>query len=302
MNSSEHSQRSTSVQIIGPEKDKYLQVSNKNNLFKIAQSLGVPVPPSQFYDNASQCNIDDIPFNYPLVIKPYKSVIYTKPIIKTSVKIISSREALITELNTNPALQFPFTVQDFIPGTGAGVFTFFHQGECKGFFAHRRIREKPPGGGVSVLSASIEPNPLLVDYTTRLLKHVNWNGMAMTEFRIAVDGTPYLMEINARPWGSIQLAIDAGFDFPYMAYSAATGASISPVEGYKIGNRLRWLLGDLDRLYLIWKGDYKLRNKLIESLSFLNFFDPRVKFEVNRLRDFRPFITELKHYLHELRS
>ena len=29
-------------------------------------------------------------------------------------------------------------------------------------------------------------------------------------------GTPLLMEVNGRFWGSLQLAIDAGVDFPYL--------------------------------------------------------------------------------------
>ena len=38
---------------------------------------------------------------------------------------------------------------------GVGVFALYDHGKPVGFFAHRRIREKPPSGGVSVLSESI---------------------------------------------------------------------------------------------------------------------------------------------------
>ena len=48
-----------------------------------------------------------------------------------------------------------------------------------------------------------------------LLDELNWHGVAMVEFKVTEDGTPYLMEINTRFWGSLQLAIDAGVDFPY---------------------------------------------------------------------------------------
>jgi hypothetical protein len=42
-----------------------------------------------------------------------------------------------------------------------------------------------------------------------------WHGVAMVEFKIdRRDQLPKLMEINGRFWGSLQLAIDAGVDFP----------------------------------------------------------------------------------------
>ncbi|MCK7577967.1 MAG: ATP-grasp domain-containing protein [Chromatiales bacterium] len=49
----------------------------------------------------------------------------------------------------------------------------------------------------------------------KLLDAVSWHGVAMVEFRVTLEGKPYLMEINTRFWGSLQLAIDAGVDFPY---------------------------------------------------------------------------------------
>ncbi len=51
----------------------------------------------------------------------------------------------------------------------------------------------------------------------------------MVEFKAdARTGTPYLMEINGRFWGSLQLAIDAGVDFPAILVAAALGAPIPP--------------------------------------------------------------------------
>src|SRR2546430_8599658 len=86
-----------------------------------------------------------------------------------------------------------------------------------------------------------------------ILDHVGWHGAAMVEFKVRADGRPYLMEINPRFWGSLQLAIDAGVDFPWLAYQLAAGLTPDSVEGYRIGVRNRWLLGDLDHVYLSWK-------------------------------------------------
>lgn len=56
------------------------------------------------------------------------------------------------------------------------------------------------------------------------------------------------MEVNGRLWGSLQLAIDAGVDFPVLAASLARGEPVEPVEVYRVGVRSRWWWGDVDHL------------------------------------------------------
>jgi len=124
-----------------------------------------------------------------------------------------------------------------------------------------------------------------------------WHGAAMVEFKVRPDGRPYLMEINPRFWGSLQLAIDAGVDFPWLAYQLAAGITTDPVDGYRIGVRNRWLLGDLDHVYLSWKQSTGLRAKWRAIVGFLSAFEPGTMHEVDRRDDFKPFLVELKRYV-----
>jgi hypothetical protein len=55
------------------------------------------------------------------------------------------------------------------------------------------------------------------------------------------------MEINPRFWGSLQLAIDAGVDFPALLVEAAADAA---PPAYRSGVRSRWFWGDVDALLL----------------------------------------------------
>src|ERR671923_161553 len=80
-----------------------------------------------------------------------------------------------------------------------------------------------PSGGVSVLSESVPIDPALRAIAERILDRVRWHGVVMLEFKITPAGAPCLIEANARFWGSLQLAIDAGVDFPYLLYQVATG-------------------------------------------------------------------------------
>src|SRR5262249_38745780 len=145
----------------------------------------------------------------------------------------------------------PSLVQQRIVGPGVGVFVLFDRGEIVADFAHRRLREKPPSGGASVLSESAPVDRALRDDARRLLGPLQWHGVAMLEYKQdQAGGGSYLMEVNGRFWGSLQLAIDAGVDFPHLACQLATGQRPAIDRPYAIGVKNRWLAGDLDHLLL----------------------------------------------------
>jgi predicted ATP-grasp superfamily ATP-dependent carboligase len=81
----------------------------------------------------------------------------------------------------------------------------------------------------------------------KLLTQMQWTGVAMVEFRIdARDDIPKLMEVNPRFWGSLQLSILGGVDFPYLLYCMLMEKNMEPLTDYKEGIQCRWLLpGDI---------------------------------------------------------
>jgi hypothetical protein len=53
------------------------------------------------------------------------------------------------------------------------------------------------------------------------------------------------MEINARLNESVEIAVRAGIDFPYLLYRWANGDRINVVKGYRVGGWMRHLGGDI---------------------------------------------------------
>ena len=185
---------------------------------------------------------------YPVVVKPSRSrVLAAKGWLSTGVTYANNE----TELDALPALPpqvYPVLLQERIHGPGEGFFALYAQGKPVAFFAHRRLREKPPSGGVSVLRESAEIAADTQTHGTALLGALQWHGVAMVEFKRCENSHRlYLMEINARFWGSLQLAIDSGVDFPLMLAKIAAGETPAPAR-HRVGVRSRWLLGDLDVL------------------------------------------------------
>jgi predicted ATP-grasp superfamily ATP-dependent carboligase len=48
---------------------------------------------------------------------------------------------------------------------------------------HRRLREYPPSGGVSVYCESMKESPDLFERSVALLRAFEWEGVAMVEYR-----------------------------------------------------------------------------------------------------------------------
>ena len=189
-------------------------------------------------------------------------------------------------------------VQEHIPGDGRGIFVLMNRGRLRAAFAHRRIREKPPSGGVSVLSESVSLDPQLLEHAERILEALKWHGVAMLEFkRDARDGVSKLLEINGRFWGSLQLAVDSGVDFPSLLYRLAVDGDIEPVFTYRVGVRLRWWLGDLDWLLLRLREKGSLARRLGAIPEFLKPAGRMTKHEVYRKDDPAPALAECSQYL-----
>ena len=274
-------------------------LTDKRSLDALAKQLDIPVPETRIVECPEQARIATVGLTYPVVMKPYRSRICAEGAwIGAGVRYAASPAELHRLAETVDVFRHhPFLVQEHVEGHGAGVFALYDSGRAVTFFAHRRLRERPPSGGVSVLSESVRLDPTMRELSRRMLDHVEWHGVAMVEFKVRADGRPCLIEVNPRFWGSLQLAVDAGVDFPWLAYQLATGARIDPISGYRIGVRNRWLLGDLDHTYLRWKGSTGIGAKCRAIAGLLRGFGPGTNHEVDRWDDFRPFLVELKRYL-----
>jgi predicted ATP-grasp superfamily ATP-dependent carboligase len=293
------------VRVAVMDAETFWRASDKNSLHRLAESLGVPTPTLHYVERPS--DLQHVPeLSFPCVIKPSRSRLRTAgEWMKTAVVVARSREEFDTLLQTRPELQHPFMIQRVVDGEGIGVFALCEHGEIRALFAHRRIREKPPWGGVSVLREAVAPDADAAEYATRILRALKWHGVAMVEFkRDRATGTPNLMEVNARFWGSLQLAIDAGVNFPVHAARLWLGESVSAQPPYRTGVRSRWLLGDLDHLILrvSANGSTPADAPPLPALllDFCRFFRRDTHYEVESWRDPGPSLHEVRAYIHDI--
>jgi predicted ATP-grasp superfamily ATP-dependent carboligase len=284
------------------------QICNKALVLEKARELGIAVPKQIVIASPTQLHmLRDLDIRLPIVIKPARSVVTMgRRREKTSVMHVQDHSALTRAAGSLPDAAYPLLVQERIVGQGAGVFMLLWGGDVVAAFSHRRLREKPPAGGVSVYRESRPLDPHLLSQSTALLAAFEWQGVAMVEYKLdEQSGRAYLMEINGRFWGSLQLAIDAGVDFPSLLVDLAGGYRPPAVQSYRCDVRTRWLMGDVDHLVtrmrrtraaLDLPADAPGRGRAL--VQFLTAFGPGSRNEILRLSDPVPAVHELLNWAH----
>ena len=296
-----------------PARDAYEAISDKQRLAETAASVGVPVPRYIVLDSRSDDADRATAFadqaGWPIVLKPARSVVRRDDAaFKLWVAIVNSRAAVEQTLAAYPDAAYPILVQEHIDGPGLGAFMLSHDGRTIAAFGHRRLREKPPTGGVSVYRESVVLRDDVRMHAERLLDCFGWTGVAMVEFKEdRTTGIPYLMEVNGRFWGSLQLAIDAGVDFPALLVRMALGEEVAPIGDYRVGVRSRWLWGDVD--HLVWllrtprvarAAHSELPGRIGAIGRFLIPWRPGDRLEVLRVGDPGPFFRESIEWIRNL--
>lgn len=298
------------VVLASPPAAKMLAVADKVSLFQLAEKLGVPVPKTLYLTGPEDlaARIGEID-RYPVVVKPtLSSIPEGQGFISGGVRYAKSQGELERLYGTQKALRYPSMIQEKIEGPGTGLFSLYDNDRHLALFSHRRLREKPPSGGVSVVSESVPLDEEMVEAADRLLSAVGWTGVAMVEFKRDLrDDQAKLMEINGRFWGTLQLAIACGVDFPGLLLDHLQGNTpLSPIRDYRVGYKLKWFFGTLDYLLIRLKHSGEKLNLPSGSpsrqqsiIDFLKVREKNTSFDVFERNDPGPFWFEGRSYICE---
>jgi protein-tyrosine-phosphatase/predicted ATP-grasp superfamily ATP-dependent carboligase len=211
---------------------------------ELALACGVPVPPGRVLaagDTAEQLVAE---FGLPLFIKPRSSYLLRALAQRREVKACHSVTAVRLALAGMERVN-EYLVEACFPGVGVGVSVLARDGVVSQAFQHRRLREPVRGGGSSYrVSEALSPD--LEAMTLALCRASRLDGVAMFEYKVDdATGCKALLEVNARFWGSLPLAIAAGVDFPHLWFRQALGDEPAPRVPYRVPHYARNLLSDL---------------------------------------------------------
>jgi predicted ATP-grasp superfamily ATP-dependent carboligase len=265
-----------------------VKVINKSRLMQHAIENNIPCPKTIFIDRIEDINkIKDFSsiLEFPMVLKPStgsggKGVI-----------TINSLKEFHSVGNGYFDKYGPFILQEKIPFVHkytVGVLCNADS-EVRRACVIKEIRNYPIDTGPACYAETVD-YPELLKLSIKLMKSLNYFGIADIDFLVdSRTGKPILMEINPRFWGSLQVAINAGVDFPYLLFEMMKNGDVAKSLEYKTGVRCRHLVfDDIHRLLSIIKGKHSSIYKVNSIIEFLKFH-PEDGYYVFCLDDLNPF-------------
>jgi protein-tyrosine-phosphatase len=156
-----------------------------------------------------------------------------------------------------------------------------------------------------VLAVSEPLDPVLVGGALRLLRALEWEGVAMVEFRHdRATGRAVLMEVNGRYWGTCSFPVRAGIDFPFYEWQIAHGRRPEVPVSYPVGLRWRWTAGYIQRLHGLFTDSVSDRRPRPSPWSELATavlnFGPSTRSALGSARDPIPALSELARTVKDL--
>jgi len=254
---------------------------NKRKTLNLAKQIGIPIPFDFSEEDilTSKNLISSLP--YPIFLKAAKEAGKNiTALVKSKDEFWEKYKKLKDESGGDEIL-----VQEYIDGNpytyGCGVL--FLGGEPVEIYCHEELLSVPRTGG-SGTKLRLYENEELKRMSLALLSELNWNGIALVEFKKRRDGTFVLMEINPKFWASYPLASKYGYRFASHMVSESLNIEFTH---HNEKNRKGMMI------FPIREFSYVLKNKKDESIikSMLTMLWPPAKIDIN--------IIDLKAWLPE---
>lgn len=278
-------------------------VSDKYKIISLAKELGIPVPETILVRSVEDLNFTS-EWTFPIVVKDRFSIrLINNKTVSGFTSYAYSYEELLEIVEERLKKVGEVLLQKFICGVGIGFSCFTSNGEIFLPFQWQRIREKDPRGSGSSARKSIVLEPQIKELCQKLIIQTGFQGILMVEFKKDRDnGRITLMEINGRPWGSMQLAIHCGIDYPLHLIRWYLKNQLPPKQiDYKKGITCRWLTADLVHLENLWEGKpigwpMPYPNFWVNLLKISIPWFPGLRYDDMSLSDPKPGVAELMNW------
>jgi protein-tyrosine-phosphatase/predicted ATP-grasp superfamily ATP-dependent carboligase len=247
-------ERAGRVYLLDPE--VFRIAFDKERSSALARSTGVPVPDQIVATDPRDGARAAKALGWPVVLKPPSSYADRDLHRRRDVEKARDRTELDAKLERMLFENGRVLLEKNVPGRGAGVEILSDRGEILLAFQHERLHEPLQGGGSSY-RRSVPLEEALLAPTRRIISALGYTGVAMVEYKRSAGAPPVFMEINARFWGSLPLAIAAGADFPSCLYEMLVEGRRTFPQTYRVGLYARNTLGDLKWMTANFAADHR---------------------------------------------
>jgi protein-tyrosine-phosphatase/predicted ATP-grasp superfamily ATP-dependent carboligase len=295
--SAAHRELSRTCAVGAPPPAIVQRVLDRSVLFETARNAGVPAPLPVAIARAGDLESILHRLRFPLVARPRDTS--AKSAYDFETRIFASADELRATFATQTRFGEGLLFHPYHGGQSVGVELLLSKGALITSFQHRRLSESPPSGGAAVLAVSEAIDVRLLEHSVRLLRALEWDGVASVKFRCdGATGESSLMDVSGHFWGSLPLDIAAGMDFPLFAWQLSQGITPSPPASYPYGIRIRWTAGSLARAGSVFADSSMDRVSLGAALRQLGTdFAPGIRSAMWSWSDPIPALEEVAHVL-----
>jgi len=242
-----------------PSFDVFMVCHDKERTVKRAQEAGVPTPRTWCPETLADVRRLATQISYPAVVKARMC-----SGVAQGLRIARDPEGLArcyqqVSSTTSDCFIDSFgrpLIQEFIPGQIHDAVFLADHGDVRAGLTQVRRVTYPWGGGVGAVNTTTS-EPRLLALGKKMLEAVGWHGPTQCEFmRDDRDGEFKLLEVNPKFWGTLDLSIQAGVNFPLLACELAMGRTVSHVSRYRKRLTYRWILQN--ELFSVWQSPRRL--------------------------------------------
>ncbi len=238
-------EEATEAKLLVEDHEKHVSIADKWQAHELCKLLGVPVPPAVRVHGLPEMRValERGAIRFPCLIKPLRAQ------ASQGVRFFHDHAAFHRYANTCPldglpSAEQPFMLQELIAGDLHDVTSCARDGEPLSLLSQRRIVTARDFGGGGLMNITTR-EPEILDYATRILRHVCWNGILEFDFIRDAQGRFYLLECNPKVWGTTDLTIQAGMNVvQQLVDSQLLDREVTPVRDYEVGLLYRWLFPD----------------------------------------------------------
>jgi predicted ATP-grasp superfamily ATP-dependent carboligase len=269
---------------------------DKRSLYALAESVGLPVPPTLVDPTAETVRDWCSRHPGPYLVKPAYVGQPDAAMTKKNLVVATTAEVLAF-LEERSGAGRGLMVQRVLRGGDGAIFDCYgycgSDGRVRVLASHRRIRQYPPDFGITCYGeiptvAAPAVQARLFAQTRRLLTHSRYHGIFGIEWlQDRASGELYLLDFNARPFYTIGHLDDCGLNLPALAYRDLCGdAEAATVEEPA-----------LDHLYWVdlWRDAASFNRKRKQGElgfgSWLSSVGRSRSFALWRMRDPMPFVS-----------
>ena len=215
------------------------RLNNKRTATEIVGDLGVSSPRNYRIGSDSDLSAVSDDARFPVVVKVAEGSGVSAGLryANNGEELRAAWMELMEATERNRPGGEPPVVQEFVPGYIHDACTLTDNGKPIQIMTQVRRLMYPIYGGVGAINVTTH-DKTLAGIARSILEATNWHGPAQIEFKKDTrDGTYKFIEFNTKLWGTLDLSIKAGVDFPGMIRDNVLGRRVIPRQTYPEGLR-----------------------------------------------------------------